>query len=108
MDPLREFPQRLQATEVGWEGCAGETGWSRSPRGEKGGVLAGRRTSGNFLFPDAEGKGSCDKESQCGWVEAEDENGKLAGSTRRPRLLPVLNFTVGGRAGRLTSNDRYP
>lgn len=50
MDPLREFPQSLQATEVGWEGHAGETGWNRSPRGEKAGVLAGRRTSGDFFF----------------------------------------------------------
>lgn len=70
MDPLREFPQSLQATEVGWEGWrARETGWSRSPRDEKAGVLAGRRTFGDFFFfflPDAEGKGSCDKESQCG------------------------------------------
>lgn len=107
MDPLREFPRRLQATEVGWEGRAGETGWSRSPRREKGGVRAGRRTSGDFFFFFLMLKAREDaiRSHSVGGrrlrnVPDKDESGKLTGSTKRPCLLPALNFTGGRGSGK--------
>lgn len=57
-----------------------------------------------LFLPDAEGKGSYDKEPQSGWVEADwraelkNENGELTDSTKRPSLLPALSFIQGGKS----------
>lgn len=58
-----------------------------------------------LFLPDAEGKGSYDKEPQSGWVEADwrggalkNENGELTDRTKRPSLLPALSFIQGEKS----------